>query len=174
MTDEMEQQDISYMLQPPRDLHESYMRLRGQLSSSSSFYKLYLKLLSLVVTGAHLLPPQFKRLSDEVFDFIASKDAYPGKRQMQRSGNEYRLGDDTIGLIMVSQHDIEIGLRESIEQQVSRLLPRLMYYDNEILKILVDVGTVEKKRPILEDLLLDQTMSELSNAIIKKESGDSE
>jgi len=163
------QEEIQYMIQPPHDLHELYMRLRAQLSSSKTFHNYYMKMISIVDIGARLLPQDYKRLSDNVSIFLASDSAYPGKRQMERSGDMYRMGTDVTGLILVGQNDIEIGLRETLEQQSARLLPKLKKFDNDVLNVLIGCGIIEKKRPILEDLLIDQTVQELSEKISQKQ-----
>ena len=165
------QEDIQYMIEPPRDLHELYMRTRAQLSSSKSFYNYYMKMLSVVDIGSKLLPGQYKEFSDEVSDFLASEGAYPGKRQMEESGNSYRMGTDSTGLIVVAKVDLQAGLRETLEQQTARIIPKLKRYDDDILRVLIGEGIVDTKRPILEDLLIDQTMSELSEMISKRRGG---
>jgi len=137
------QEDIQYMIEPPHDLHELYMRLRGQLSSSKTFRTYYMKMLSVVDIGAKLLPPRYSKFSEEVSDFLASEQAYPGKRQMERSGDSYRMGTDSTGLIVVSRDDVQTGLNETIEQQTSRILPRLKKYDDDILKILIGERVVD-------------------------------
>ena len=99
------QEDIQYMIEPPRDLHELYMRTRAQLSSSKSFYSLYMKMLSVVDIGSKLLPGTYKDFIDEIGVFLSSDIAYPGKRQMEQSGNSYRMGTDSTGLIIVGRED---------------------------------------------------------------------
>lgn len=165
-----DREDLSYMMEPPRDLHEMYMKIRLKLSSSGSFYSLYMKLLTLVDIGSQMLPEEYKELNEEVCDFLSSELVFPGKRQMEQSQNgSYRMGSDTTGLIIVNERDIETGLRDTLEQQTTKLLPKLKYYDSLILKILVNTGFIEKKRPILEDLLIDQTITELSQKIAEKQ-----
>ena len=161
------QEDIQYMIEPPRDLHELYMRLRAQLSSSKSFHSYYMKLISIVKVGSKLLPTtkDCTRISNDIKEYLSSPEAYPGKRQMERIGDMYQMGNDSTGLICVNQHDIEIGLNEALEQQMTHLLPKLNRLDSDTMDALIEHGIIEKKRPILEDLLIDQTMSELSSMI---------
>jgi len=164
---ESSEESLQYMIEPPRDLHELYMRLRAQLSSSKTLKNHYMKMLSVVDVGVRLLPnvDSYQSLAEEVNAFLSSKDAYPGKRQMERSGDSYRMGTDSTGLIIVSREDIGIGQREVLEQQASAILPRLKEYDNEIMKILIEERVVDTKKPILEDLLIDQTIEELGKMI---------
>ena len=163
------QEDLSYMMEAPRDLHELYMKLRAQLSSSKTFHSYYMKMISIVDIGSQLLPPEYTSLSDEVGKYISSEAAFPGKRQMERSGNMYRMGNDNTGLILVNERDIEIGLREALEQQTSRIIPKLKTYDTKILRVLIAARIVEKKRPILEDILINETMDELSDKIMEQQ-----
>ena len=164
-----EDNSMDYLMEPPRDLHQIYMRLRQSLSKAPTFYKIYLTLFSLIDIGAQLLPDRYGKLLEEVELTLESDDSYPQKRQVEKDGNEYRLSSDGTGLIVVRNEEITYGLKEAIEQQSCHIIPRLKKLDNKVFRVLVANGVIEKKQSILEDLLISQTIKELNEAIQNKE-----
>ncbi len=162
------QQDLDYLMESPQDLHELYMRLRLNLSKTTGFFPYYMKLFSLIDIGSQLLPDKYTVLKEEIEDILEDDDYYIQKRQMEKDGDLYRLGGDGTGLIMVRSEEISYGLREATEQQAAHIIPRLKRIDNRIFRSLVEENVIERKRPILEELLIEQTMAELSKHINTK------
>lgn len=159
--EEERDESLDYLMEPPADLHELYMRLRLNLSKSNSFHKIYILLLSLLDVGGQLLPNNYKDVKEEVELVLEDEDYYPQKRQVEKDGSDYRLGGDNTGLIVVRSEDISYGLREAIEQQTSALIPKLKVLDNKIFRALVEEGEIKRKQPMLEDLLIEDSIDEL-------------
>jgi len=162
-------EDLDYLMEPPVDLHEIYMKQLLSLSKSKGFFTYYMTLLSLVNIGSQLIPDQYGKLKEDVQILLEDPVYYPQRRQVEQDGNNYRLGGENTGLIVVRHADMYRGLNEALEQQTAWIVPKLKVLDNKLFNILVQEGIIERKRPILEDLLVDQTVSELADLLAKRQ-----
>lgn len=169
--DEKEDPTSMMMYGPPRDLHELYLTARAELSNVTGFYPLYFKLYFLIDTGKEMLQQEadgtMSGLRREAEDLLCSPSIYPASSQLERSGENYRMGasSESTGLIEVSLGDIERGIEVQREQQAAKLIPKLKRMDSKILFALIDAGIIEVKKPLLEDLLVQNVLASIQEQI---------
>ena len=155
------------LLIQPEDLYELYLGTRAELSSSPSFYRLYLKLMFLIDVGKEMLPNtkidvNLRREAEELLSNISS---YPEPRQMEYvDGGRYRMGtgSDTTGLVEVRSDDLEIALKEVKNQQATAIIPKLKNMDSKIFKRLIEVGIIEVKKASTEELLMQDVIMSIN------------
>lgn len=147
----------------PRDLYELYMMARAELYSVTNFNTLYFKMLFLIDLGKEMLPDQYAGLRRAAEHLLADAGTYPQPSQMEYSGNIYRLstGASTTGLIEVRAEDINSGLNEIRDQKAAALLPRVKEMDSHIFKGLIESGVLEIKKPLMEEVLIEDVMSDI-------------
>ena len=168
MTEEEEVPPMAIIPMEPKDLCDLYMMARAELSSESSFYRRYLKLLYLIDIGKEMLPAEAESLRREAEMLLTDVNSFPEARQMEiTSSGTYRMGTGTsqTGLVEVKQEDISIALDEVKNQQATALIPKMMRLDSRIFRAIIREGIIKVKEPSMEEVMMDEVMFDLQKKV---------
>lgn len=158
------------MMGTPRDLYELYMMARAELYSVVNFNTLYFKMLFLIDLGKEMLPAEYDGLRRAAEKLLSDTGTYPQPSQMEFTGQTYRIstGASTTGLIEVRVEDVNAGRDEIRDQKAASLLPRIKEMDSRIFKGLIESGILEIKRPLMEEVLMQDVMASIQERMSRE------